>query len=122
MKLLGNNMTYAKTKIFGSDKAGKRVAVEIRLEAPKQKRKYASCLVRYGRTKDDQLEVPGQDTFHALVLAVAFVIGHIRTLEELGWQFDSDLEEMWAGLSQVKTMKTARTRRCTPSAHKVRRG
>ena len=115
-------MTYAKTKIFGRDKAGKRIAVEIRLEAPKQKRKYASCLVRYGRTNDDQLEVPGQDTFHALVLAVEFVKGHIHTLEELGWRFDSDLEEMWAGLSESQTKKTARTRRSTPTAHKVRRG
>ena len=113
-------MTYAKTKIFGRDKAGKRIAVEIRLEAPKQKRKYASCPVRYGRTKDDQLEVPGQDTFHALVLAVEFVKGHIRALEELGWRFDSDLEELWADLS--KTKKTARTRRSTTTAHKMRRG
>ena len=115
-------MTFAKTKIFGRDKVGKRVAVEIRLEAPKQKRKYASCLVRYGRTKDDQLEVPGQDTFHALVLAVEFVKGHIRALKELGWRFDSDLEDLWADLSQVKTKKTARTRRSTTTAHKVRRG
>ena len=101
---------------------GKRVAVEIRLEAPKQKRKYASCLVRYGRTKDDQLEVPGQDTFHALVLAVEFVKGHIRALEELGWRFDSDLEKMWADLSQVKTKKTARSWRSNTKAQKVRRG